>query len=93
MATMLVLLIAVDEELGACFFGLPSGAVKRFRAQFGVPAAYTPIGAVTVGHRTGDPGSAGSAVGRRKPLEEVVHRGRWGGTVEEPPDGPRPDLG
>ena len=84
MATMLLLLAAVDEGLGACFFGVPAAAVDPFRTEFGVPATYTPIGAVTVGHRTEDPGPAGSASRRRRPLEEVVHRGRWGtaGTPE-----------
>lgn len=78
MASLLVLLTAVDEGLGACFFGIEAEQLGGFRAQFGVPAAYTPIGAITVGHRVPDPGAAGSAARRtRKPLEQVVHRGRW----------------
>ena len=78
MASLLLLLTAVDEGLGACFFGVEPDRVDALREAFGVPAAYTPVGAVTVGHRTDDPGVAGSAARRgRRPLEEVVHRGRW----------------
>ncbi len=83
MASLLILQTAVDEGLGACFFGVPPQAVDAFRAAFGVPAAYTPIGAITVGHRPDDPavtGAAGSPSRRaRREPAEVVHRGRWGG--------------
>ena len=78
MASLLMLLTAVDEGLGACFFGVPSKRVQALREAFGVPSTYTPVGAITLGHRTGDPGVAGSARRGRKPLEEVAHRGRWG---------------
>lgn len=78
MASLLMLLAAVDEGLGACFFGVPGPAWDRLRAEFGVPAAYTPVGAVTLGHRTGEDGPRGSAARRaRRPLEEVTHRGGW----------------
>ncbi len=77
MASLLMLLTAVDEGLGACFFGIPPDAVDPFRTEFGVPAAYTPIGAVTVGHRAAEEGVAGSARRGRRPVEEVVHRGGW----------------
>ena len=78
MASLLMLLTAVDEGLGACFFGVEPDSVDPVRDAFGVPPAYTPIGAITLGHRTDDPGVRGSAGRGRKPLEEVVHRGRWG---------------
>ena len=77
MASLLMLLTAVDEGLGACFFGVPAEAVGSLRAEFGAPEAYTPVGAVTIGHRADDAGPAGSARRGRRPLEEVVHRGRW----------------
>ncbi len=78
MATLLMLQTAVDEGLGACFFGIPRERVETFRDEFGVPASYTPIGAVTVGHRTEDVGAPGSPAHRpRKAVEEVVHRGGW----------------
>jgi nitroreductase len=78
MASLLILQTAVDEGLGACFFGIPPEQVPVFREEFGVPEAWTPIGAITVGHRTDDPGTQGSPSRRgRRPFEEVVHRGRW----------------
>ncbi len=77
MASLLMLLTAVDEGLGACFFGIPPDAFDRFREGFGVPAAYTPIGAVTVGHRLPDAGAAGSVRRGRRPVTDVVHRGGW----------------
>jgi nitroreductase len=77
MATLLMLLTATDEGLGACFFGLPGHRTEAFREAFGVPEEFTPIGAMTVGHRVPDTGSPGSAARGRRPLEEVVHRGRW----------------
>lgn len=80
MASLLILQTAVDEGLGACFFGIPGERIVQFREAFDVPAAYTPVGAITVGHRLADSGAAGSPSRRpRKPVEEVVHRGRWGG--------------
>lgn len=80
MASLLVLLTAVDEGLGACFFGIPPERTDAFRAAFGVPAEHTPIGAITVGHRLPDTGTPGSAARRtRRGVDEVVHRGRWGG--------------
>ena len=77
MASLLMLLTAVDEGLGACFFGIPPHEIDSFRTEFGVPAGYTPIGAITVGHRADDPGTRGSAARGRRPVEEVVHRGGW----------------
>ncbi len=74
---LLMLLTAVDEDLGALFFGLPPDVTDRFRAGFGVPESYVPIGAVAVGHRTDDPGRGSGDTRRRVPLDELVHRGRW----------------
>jgi nitroreductase len=78
MASLLMLLTAVDAGLGACFFGVPGSRTDAFREAFGVPQDFMPVGAITLGHRTGDLGSPGSAARRgRRPVEEVVHRGRW----------------
>lgn len=80
-AALLMLLTAVDEGLGACFFGLPVERVGAFREAFGVPDRFTPIGAVTVGYPAPDHRSGSLRRGRR-PVAEVVHRGRWGGVTD-----------
>jgi nitroreductase len=75
-ASLLMLLTAVDEGLGACFFGIPPERIAGYRAEFDVPADYTPIGAVSVGYRAPDHRSGSLKRGRR-PVHEVVHRGQW----------------
>jgi nitroreductase len=80
MASLLVLLTAVDAGLGACFFGIPVEKEAAVRAAFGIDADFDPVGVITLGHRTGDTGSAGSPARRRRwALDDVVHRGRWSG--------------
>lgn len=76
-ASLLMLLGAVDAGLGACFFGIPTERLTHFRAAFGVPPDFSPVGAITVGYPAPDPRSPSLARGRR-PVTEVVHRGRWG---------------
>lgn len=75
---LLLLLTAVDEGLGALFFGIMPGRIGPFRATFGVPEEYTPIGAVAIGHPdpASDPGGS-SRVIKRRSLEDLVHHGRW----------------
>ena len=80
MASLLVLQTAVDAGLGACFFGVPGERWDAFRRGFRVPERLVPVGAIAVGHRvSGDTGAPGSSVRRRRPVEDVVHRGRWRG--------------
>ena len=77
MASLLMLLTAVNEGLGACFFGIPPERLPAFRAAFGVPDGFRPVGCVSVGYPgDGDRRSPSLRRGRR-PVEEVVHRGRW----------------
>ena len=78
MAALLILQTAVDEGLGACFFGIPAEHVETFRVAFGVPSHLVPIGAITVGHRVADAGAPGSP-DRRERRTDVLHRGRWAG--------------
>jgi nitroreductase len=76
-SAMVVLLAAVDEGLGACFFGQfeHEPAVK---AALGIPAGHRCIGTIALGH----PSATGhrrsfSATRPRRSLDEVVHRGGW----------------
>jgi len=78
MASLLMLLTAVDEGLGACFFGVPGERVPSLRAAFGIPPEYAPVGAITVGIPAPAERASGSPKTRqRRPAEEVIHRGRW----------------
>lgn len=75
-AALLMLLTAVDEGLGACFFGVPVERTEALRSAFGVPVEYTPIGCISVGYRAPDRRSPSLRRGHR-PADEVVHRGSW----------------
>lgn len=79
MATQNLLLAAVDAGLGALFFGIFQHEAELL-ADLGVPEGHRPVGAVAIGHPA--PGALvrpeGSAGRRaRRPLDEIVHRGRW----------------
>ena len=75
---LLMLLAVVDEDLGALFFGIPPDLIADFRQLYGVPDAYTPIGAVAIGHpdAENDPGGSSKVISRRR-LDDLVHRGHW----------------
>ena len=75
-ATMILLLGAVEEGLGALFFGLRGDPV-RLSETFGIPHGWQAIGAVALGWPATDRGPAGSAARGRRSLSEVVHRGHW----------------
>jgi nitroreductase len=75
---LLMLLAAVDEGLGALFFGIPPERFGQFRARYGVPESYVPIGAVAVGHPDREADAGGSSrVIKRRSVDDLVHRGRW----------------
>jgi nitroreductase len=79
MAALLMLLTAVDEGLGACFFGIMPDHLGPLRAEFGVPDEYDPIGAITVGYRAGNlPPQSLRVSERRRGVAGAVHRGQWG---------------
>jgi nitroreductase len=74
---MLMLLAAVDEGLGAVFFGL-FDQEPAVRTRFGIPDDAQPIGTLALGYPAADDRPSGSATTRsRKPLADVIHRGRW----------------
>ena len=78
MASLLILQTAVDEGLGALFFGIPADKVDAVRRELAIPDTHDPIGAITIGHLADDAGAPGSPARRsRVPLDELVHRGRW----------------
>ncbi|GAA0523833.1 hypothetical protein GCM10010172_00260 [Paractinoplanes ferrugineus] len=80
-AALLIHLSAVDKGLGSCFFGIPAHRLQKFKDAFGVPDEYTPIGALTIGYRATDKRSPSLKRGHR-PVDEVVHHGRWAASAE-----------
>jgi nitroreductase len=77
-ATMTLLLAATDAGLGALFYGL-FGREAAAREAYGIPHDHQPIGAVALGWPGADARPGRSAGRGRRPLEAVVHRGRWSG--------------
>jgi nitroreductase len=78
MAVLAMLLTATDQELGACFFGIPVGRIKRVRQTFDVPDDQLSVGVVSLGYPV--PAAAtGSPTRRpRRPAGELVYHERWG---------------
>ncbi|SMD19827.1 nitroreductase family protein [Lentzea albidocapillata] len=79
MAALLILQTAVDEGLGAVFFGTDRETWPELRAAFGVPDRYVPIGMIAIGHSAEESVSEGASPlqRRRKLFDEVVHWGQW----------------
>jgi nitroreductase len=77
MASLLMLLTAVDEGLAACFFGVPPDRIPALREAFGVPEPYRPIGCLSIGYPGSDDTRSPSLRRGRRELGDVVHRGRW----------------
>jgi nitroreductase len=92
MAALMMLLTAVDEGIGACFFGIMPqpgpdfnadvdvpARTDAFRAEFGIPGEYQPIGGITIGYRAEDlPPQSPRIAERRRDAAQVIHRGHWG---------------
>ena len=72
MATLLILQTAVDEGLGALYFGIRPTTSPPFRELYGVPADHEPIGAVAIGY-SDEPEQSGSPPQARQP---PTRRGR-----------------
>jgi nitroreductase len=71
---LLILLSAVDQGLGACFFAIPRARLDDVREGFGIPARYRPIGAISMGY----PAEHGMRLADwRLPYEDVVRYGAW----------------
>jgi nitroreductase len=77
MAALLILQTAVDEGLGAVYFGIVPQAVARFRSAFQVPDDHEPIGAIAIGY-DGETEKR-NLRSRRRNLDDLVHYGRWKG--------------
>src|SRR5690242_19867441 len=80
MAALLMLLSAVDQGLGALFFGVPARAHDEVRRALGIPASKRIVGVVALGHEAQRVTSPSLRRGRRG-LEEAVHWGAYGESV------------
>ncbi len=91
MATVLMLLAAVDEQLGGFFFWIMPSAAEGFtsetifgnlaalRTEFGIPDEFAPIGALAIGYRAPNlPPQDPTVSERRRDPSEIIHRGHWG---------------
>jgi nitroreductase len=74
---MLIQLAAVDEGLGALFFGI-FDHTDALMAALSVPASHRAIGTIALGHpdeATDRP--SGSSARERRTLDQIVHLGGW----------------
>ncbi len=77
MAMMLVLLAAVDEGLGAWYFGITRGE-DDVMLTLGVPEQCKLLGVIALGYTSPDDRPRGSAfTRRRRAFESMFHFGRW----------------
>ena len=74
-AALLLQLAAVDAGLGTLFFA--THQAPALRRAFGVPAEWTPVGTVAIGHPAPDRPSSSVVTRRRRPAAEAIHRGGW----------------
>lgn len=83
MGVMVLLLAAVDAGLGALFFGVPGPRHGRVKEALGLPGGRRIVGVVALGHEATRVGGSGTRRPRR-PLDEVLHHGRYKGSDEGP---------
>jgi nitroreductase len=77
MATMVMLLTAVDEGLGGWFFGIFHGE-RELVEWLGAPPGCRPIGVVALGYPAPGEGPRGSSTTRpRRRLDDALHIGGW----------------
>jgi len=77
MAIMLILLAAVDEGVGAWYFGITRGESEVMR-ELGVPSACIMLGVIALGYPSAEETPQGSTLTRRRrPFQEMFHFGRW----------------
>ena len=75
-ASMMILLSATAQGVGAWFFGIFAGEDELMN-ELGVPPEFRPIGAIALGYRTDAEQRSPSLKRGRKPFDEMVHKGHW----------------
>ncbi len=77
MATLMILLTAVDEGLAGCFFGAPPETHEDVFGAFDIPRDRNLVGVVSLGYPLPHAKSPSLRRGRRG-LDQVAHYGRFG---------------
>ncbi|MHB8298478.1 MAG: nitroreductase family protein [Dermatophilaceae bacterium] len=77
MAALMILLTAVDEGLGGCFFGAPPETHEDVFEAFGIPHDRNLVGVVSLGYSVPHAKSGSLKRGLRG-LDQVAHYGRFG---------------
>jgi nitroreductase len=77
MACMAALLSAVEQELGACFFGIPADRIDAVRQAYAVPASQLSVGVISLGYPLSTRITGSPTHRPRKAASEVIHRGSW----------------
>jgi len=75
-SAMIAMLAAVDEGLGALFFGQfeHEPAIKR---ALGIPEDRRPVGTIALGYAAENQRRSASSTRPRRSFDDVVHRGGW----------------
>lgn len=73
MAAMIMLLAAVDNGLGACFFGVPPERIAALLKHFRVPSGLWPVGVISLGYPAADLKSPSLARGKREAADVVAY--------------------
>ena len=77
MAMLLILLAAVDEGLGAWYFGITRGEAE-VKETLGVPPDCKLLGVIVLGYPSSDDQPRGSMLSRRRrAFDSMFHFGRW----------------
>lgn len=98
MAAMLMLLTAVDNDLGGLFFGVPPHAMDAVKEALSIPEDRRLVGVVALGYATPSDRRSPSLARGRRPLSEVAHTGSFGvpfreqTTASTTPDDPLADT-
>jgi nitroreductase len=77
MASMAALLSAVDNDLGACFFGIPTARIAAVREAFGVPLNQLSVGVISLGYPVRVPAIGSPTRRSRRAPSELIHHGTW----------------
>jgi nitroreductase len=77
MAVLAMLLTATDQQLGACFFGVPKTRIDRIRNAFGVPDDQLSVGVVSLGYAVRAAATGSPTRRPRRSASELIYHEIW----------------